>query len=83
MPFKGRESIAESIAFWSLCALAGIWQTYVFWRFWHHLKRDGLKAGRLYEKQGRYKLPPEYADSEDALMADERRKKQKPTPPPR
>ncbi len=55
--------------------LAVAWQMFVWWRCWHYMKRSAKKSGQMYEKSGRYKLPPEYSDSEDAFMARERKKR--------
>lgn len=64
---------AEHFAFWFFVAVSIVWLTFALWRFYHYVMRIGRKSGRDYEKKDRYKLPPEYSDSEDALMAAERR----------
>jgi len=67
--------------FWGLCGIAIGWEAFVIWRWWRYVKEAAYKAGKNYEKSDRYQLPPEYADSEDALMAAKRTKKRV-TPPP-
>jgi hypothetical protein len=46
---------------------------FVFWRQVRILKAKSIKSGRYYERKGRYALPAEYRDSEDALLASRRR----------
>jgi len=62
---------------------AFVWCVFIAWRWWIVMKSAAITSGRNYERSGRYKLPPEYADSEDALMVEQRRKERKSTPPPR
>lgn len=42
---------------------------FVCWRCARLLQAARLQSGRHYERSGRRNLPPDYADSEDALMA--------------
>ncbi|MBP6556487.1 MAG: hypothetical protein KA233_12490 [Novosphingobium sp.] len=58
---------------------ASVWTAFIFYRCWLLMKEESLKSGQLYERLWRYKLPPEYADSEDAWTAAERRKRAKKT----
>ena len=74
IPFRAQRSIIEFVVFWFLVFGAITWLIFVGWRIFHSLKRQGLKGGREYERRGRYRLPPEYAESEDALLAAKRRK---------
>jgi hypothetical protein len=43
------------------------------WRLLRLMWARSIKEGRFYERKGRRALPPEYADSEDALLAARRR----------
>jgi hypothetical protein len=61
----------------TLCAIAAAWASFVTWRALIALKVYGRASGRVYERRTRYKLPPEYVDSEDALLSAERRRRTK------
>lgn len=50
-------------------------QLFNFWRAYRMDKAKRYWGGRDYERRGRYDLPPEYHDSEDALLAARRRKR--------
>jgi hypothetical protein len=45
---------------------------FISWRQIRILKARSLKSGRYFERKARYALPPEYHDSEDALLAAKR-----------
>lgn len=61
--------------FWAMVFSATAWTLFTLWRAWLYMKEGALQSGKQYEREGRYKLPPEYADSEDAFQAAERRRK--------
>ena len=51
------------------------WYLFVGWRFSRLCRAASLRSARQYEREGRYKLPLEYADSESAAMARRRKKR--------
>lgn len=52
-----------------------IWFSYVGWRAWLLFRQAAARGDRLYDRKGKYALPPEYADTESATKARERRRK--------
>jgi hypothetical protein len=67
------------LAGWSLILLSFAAEIFVIWRASRLARATFRRSGRMYERSGRYALPPEYADSEDAYLASRRRRKT--TPP--
>jgi hypothetical protein len=65
-------SLEYTVAYGSL-GIALILVAFVGWRLQRLMRARAIKMGRLYERKSRYALPPEYADSEDALLAARRR----------
>lgn len=51
------------------------WNALVVWRLWRYIKETAIKGDRHYDRVGKYDLPPEYADSESATKAKQRRKR--------
>ena len=64
------------------CLILAALQVFVAWRGIRLKLTKGYRSGRDYERRFRHELPPEYHDSEDALLAAWRRKRAKLTPPP-
>lgn len=64
-----QEGQPEHMSGYVLCGVALAAIGFVVWRGLRLLQVARLKSGRHYERTARYDLPPEYADSEDALMA--------------
>jgi hypothetical protein len=63
---------------WVLVACVGWfvgWNMFAGWRYWRHLKEISLKGDRHFDRVGKYDLPPEYADSESATKAKQRRER--------
>ena len=50
------------------------WAIFVSWRYVRYLKEISIKSDRHFDRAGKYDLPPEYADSESATKARQRRK---------
>jgi type VI protein secretion system component VasK len=60
---------------WAAAAIWFVgWLLFVGWRFWRMMREAGIKGDRHYDREGKYDLPPEYADSESATKARRRRK---------
>jgi hypothetical protein len=58
---------------WAACGfVALIFAGFIGWRVTRMLRARALKEGRFYERKARYALPPEYRNSEDALVARRR-----------
>jgi len=55
-------------------ALALAWLGFIGWRSVRLLKAAGMRAGRRYERDGRYRLSAEYHDTEFAEVGAWRRK---------
>jgi hypothetical protein len=55
---------------------------FFFWRASRVYRAGLIRSSRMYEQRTRYALPPEYADTEDAMLA-KRREARRATPPPR
>jgi hypothetical protein len=51
------------------------WMIFVSWRYLRYLKEISIKGDRHFDRVGKYDLPPEYADSESATAARQRRKR--------
>lgn len=51
------------------------WMFFVSWRYVRYLKEISIKADRYYDRAGKYDLPSEYAESESATTARQRRKR--------
>ena len=59
----------------SLLALLLLPVIFIGWRLFRITRAQGLRAGRSFERVGRYKLAREYRDSEHAAMVAYRRRK--------
>jgi hypothetical protein len=74
-------------AFLLFAALMLPLQAFYIWRAMRFAKIDLYRQGRLYERQIRFRLGPEYHDTEDSYLAAWRRRRHrlglKTTPPPR
>ncbi|WP_093512414.1 hypothetical protein [Sphingopyxis sp. YR583] len=51
-----------------------MWALFVSWRYLRYLKEISIKSDRHFDRVGKYDLPPEYADTESATKARQRRK---------
>lgn len=51
------------------------WTLFTVWRYLRYLKEISIKSDRHFDRVGKYDLPPEYADSESATKARQRRKR--------
>ncbi|HEY0595712.1 MAG TPA: hypothetical protein VGD20_07865 [Sphingopyxis sp.] len=51
------------------------WTIFASWRYLRYLKEISIKGDRHFDRVGKYDLPPEYADSESATAARQRRKR--------
>ncbi|MFA5970264.1 MAG: hypothetical protein WC816_13600 [Sphingomonas sp.] len=49
-----------------------LWFGFVGWRAWALIRQAAAQADRLYDRKGKYSLPPEYADTESATKARQR-----------
>lgn len=58
-----------------LGALWLVWQAWAFTRVYHAIQVADWIAAKRYEREGRYKLPPEYRDTEHASLAARRRRR--------
>lgn len=70
-PPDGISSAGGAIAL----AASALLLAFIFWRQVRILKARSIKSGRYYERNARFSLPPEFATSEDALLAKRRRKR--------
>ena len=52
-----------------------VWTIFVSWRYVRYLKEISIKGDRKFDRVGKFDLPPEYADSESATAAKQRRKR--------
>jgi hypothetical protein len=73
LPLTGLPLIGQAL-FWIFWAFAASWILFIGTRFWKYVRGSAVESGKQYENDWRYKLPPEYADSEDAWAAAERRR---------
>jgi hypothetical protein len=64
--------LLESVVVYGSLGAALALAAFVGWRLSRLMRARAIKMGRLYERKARYALPPEYADSEDALLAARR-----------
>jgi hypothetical protein len=55
-------------------AFDAIWFALVGWRAWRLFRQFAERNDRLYDRSGKYVLPPEYADTESATKARRRSK---------
>ena len=61
---------------WGIAAVWFVaWTIFTFWRYARYLKEVSIKSDRQFDRSGKYNLPPEYADSESATRARQRRKR--------
>jgi len=58
-----------------LCGFGLCGEAFIAWRGCRLIKAANWISARGYERRGRYYLPPEYADSESAMLAEKRRAK--------
>ena len=49
------------------------WTTFVFWRWYLHVKNVSRDSDRHYDRTGKYRLSKEYHDSESATAARDRK----------
>ena len=59
-----------------LGAVLAVRQGWRFTRVFHAVQVADWVAGKRYEREGRYKLPPEYRDTEHASLAARRRRRE-------
>jgi hypothetical protein len=52
-----------------------IWTTFSIWRGLRMMKARSAKNARHYDRIGKFELPTEYADTESALKARQRRRR--------
>ena len=51
---------------------ATVWLAFVGWRAWRLFKAIGIKGDRKFDREDKFKLPPEYAASESVTRAHQR-----------
>lgn len=68
---------ARAIVWIPTVAIALGWYAFVGWRSWRHIKVAAWHGDRHYDREGKYLLPPEYADTESLTVARKRRWRQK------
>jgi hypothetical protein len=71
----GRQgSPALSLPFTAAVLFDAVWFSYVGWRAWLAFQQAGARGDRIYDRKGKYALPPEYAGTESATKARRRRR---------
>ena len=63
------------VAFAVLGTVWLVWQGWTLSRIRHAFLLADWVKGKLYEREGRYNLPPEYRDTENATLAARRRRR--------
>jgi hypothetical protein len=66
---------AVALFWWVIVPLWAIWTAFVLWRASRLMRAVTLRSDRLYDRGGKYLLPPEYAATE-SLTAIHRRARQ-------
>lgn len=80
-PVVGGDTPSERIArLTPLLIWAVVWTLFSNWRGLRMMKARAAKDARNYDRTGKYELASEYADSESALKAERRRKRERRTP---
>lgn len=64
-PIQGNDVIVVA----AFGAVAALWVGFVLWRVWRFLRAEAMKSDRIYDRSGKYQLPPEYAQTESATKA--------------
>ena len=68
-------SPAFSMAFFSALLFDAAWFGYVGWRAWLVFRQAAARGDRIFDRKGKFDLPPEYAGSESATKARSRRRR--------
>lgn len=55
----------------------GLWNLFIFWRFWFYLREISREGDRHYDRVGKYRLDKEYHDTESATSAAERKRRKR------
>jgi hypothetical protein len=78
-PFHGRVPVPALIAGWVVVGGAGVaWSAFVWWRAWRIMSANAIRSDREFDREGKFKLPPEYWTSESATRAARRKRARKP-----
>lgn len=73
--WRGAAAAAAAAAL--IISLGLVWLSFVAWRMWRMVRASVMQTDRQYDHSTKNELPPEYASSESATTASQRRRERK------